>query len=187
MQRQRAGDGSLSLLIGLYLNQQLRRDFLFLLITNTLKQSSAVLRSLSLLLHLRACHFCAKYISFILLCVAYCLKVKDSPTEEPLCSICMCISKKKQTAGFFKKSIEVIYIHDFKIPLLKAPLQIATHPERRKASVLSFQDAHFTSIGKYLSKVPELKLFFSDFIGFYSDSRRKYCTSFVLFKCDPFL
>lgn len=65
-QRQGVSNDSSSLLIGLCLNQQLRRGFLFFL---------TLCGSLALFLHLRDCHLCAKDISFMLLCVAYCLKV----------------------------------------------------------------------------------------------------------------
>lgn len=74
VQRKGANNHSLSPLIGLCLNQQLRGDFLFPLIAQALKQSSTGHRSLALLLHPRDCHSPAKYTPFILLSVAYCVE-----------------------------------------------------------------------------------------------------------------
>lgn len=127
-----ASNDSLSLLIGQYLNQQ--KTFSFFLITNPVKQSSTVYRSLAFDLYLGDCHFLCKVHFFYPLC---CLlpKIKGTPTEEPQCLLCMGINKKKQTTFLLK----TCYIERcYKIQLLIITLKVPMHMERRKARVLTF-------------------------------------------------
>lgn len=121
MHREKASNVSLSLLIGQYLNQQ--KTFSSFLITNPVKQSSTVYRSLPLIYILETAIFSAKYIFYPSLC---CLlpKIKSTPLEEQLAKK----KKKKQTTFLLK----TCYIECYKIQLLI--ITRSTHAHREKKS-----------------------------------------------------
>lgn len=110
----------------------------------------------------------------------------DIPRKDLLCSLSRWIIKKAG-CSFLKKPCVKVF-KDNKIPQpLKVPLIIVMYLERIKASVLSFEDAHFSYTGEISTPSSWIKVLFFHYNQVLFTSRRNSCTSFVFLEWIPFL